>query len=195
MAARLTPRRGAAGSPRRAPRSTLFGVALLATVGLALAACAPGAHRGPTYPPEGVTPPPVTGQTDTARAAVAAALASAGFQATVPDQPYRPAEGAWFASAPRTVVEVQVPGETSPRFVVLYAFDNPADAAAAAADQATYVTRGAGAVSFPQDSRFTIRTLGSVAIFFTWSPSNGDPRTMDVETALDTVGSEVPLPH
>lgn len=172
------------------------GAASLVVVG-ALAACvAPGAtHRAPTYPPAGVTPPPAAGRTDEARAAVIQAISAAGLPAGDATQPYRPPEGAWFAAAPRTVVQVSVPNEAGPHFVVLYPFDSAVDAASAAADQAAYVSRGPGNVYFPGDARFTIRVLGSVAVFFAWSPANADPRTMAVETALGSIGDGVAIPN
>lgn len=195
MAAGLTPgHRPPRGFSCREPFAAILAAGLALVVVAGCASGTPGG-RAPTYPPEGVSPPPATGRTDAARGTVVTALGAAGLQATDPDQPYRPAEDAWFAAAPRTVLEVKVPSDASPRFVVLYAFDSAGDAATAAADQASYVTRGAGAVQFPSDSRFTIRTLGQVDVFFTWSPSNADPKVMTIETALDGVGTEVPIPH
>jgi hypothetical protein len=187
VATGLTARRRAGLAPRR----LLLGIAAVA----ALAACTLPAHRPPTYPPAGVTPPPAAGRTDAARAAVIQAISVAGLPAGDGTQPYRPPEGAWFAAAPRTIVQVSVPNEPGPRFVVVYAFDSPADAASAAADQASYVSRGPGKVYFPGDTRFTIRVIGSVAVFFAWSPANGDPRTMAVETALGSIGDAVPIPN
>ena len=185
MAARLTLRRPAA--------ATAMALAMALLGGTVLAACA-APRRGPTYPPADATPAAAGSQTDAARALVVGALTSAGRAAGDPGQPYRTAEGAWFAAAPRTVVQVTVPTESSPRFIVLYAFASAADAATAASDQATYVSRGPGKVYFPLDTRFTIRLVGSVALFFAWSPANADPRAMDVETALDTVGTAVAIP-
>jgi hypothetical protein len=182
---------GGAGRLARVGRLAPGALALLAV--LLLGACLAPA-RGPTYPPAGVTPPPASGRTDAARAAVIQALAAAGLQGGAPDRAYVPPEGARFASAPRTVVQVQLPNETSPRFIALYAFDSPAEAAAAAAEQAAHVARGPGKVYFPSDSRFTIRQLDSVVAFFSWSPGNSDPRAMAIETALQMIGTAVPIP-
>ena len=179
MAARLTARVAAAH-------------AVVTVAALAAGCVAP--HRAPTNPPVGVTPPPAAGRTDAARAAVVQALGAAGLVAADPQQPFRPPEGAWFAAAPRTIVQVSVPAETAPRFIVLYAFDSAADAASAAADQATYVARGPGRPFFPLDTRFTIRVLGSVAIFFAWSPANADPSTEGIQRALETIGNAVAIP-
>jgi hypothetical protein len=193
MAAGLTA--SVPGRARASPQAARRIAALAAVLGSAIlvAACAT-AQRSPTYPPAGVTPPPTAGRTDAARATVIGALTSAGLPAGDPDQPFRPPEGPWFAAAPRTVVQVSVPTETSPRFIVLYAFDTAADAAAAAADQATYISRGPGKVYFPSDSRFTIRTLGSVVVFFSFSPGNAADRAAEIETALGGVGTPVAIP-
>lgn len=150
--------------------------------------------KGPTYPPADATPAAAGAATDSARAAVVNALAAVGLQAVDPQQPYVPQQGPWFAAAPRTVVQVSVPNEPTPRFIVLYAFGSPADASSAAADQATYVSHGPGKVYFPNDAHFVIRVVDAVAIFFTWSPGGADPRAQDIETALDTIGTGVPIP-
>jgi len=188
VAAGLTPTPAARG---HVAMRVVVALALFAVLVLSGCATRP---RGPTYPPEGVTPPPAGPSTDAAKAAVVAAVANAGLQAVEAQQAFRPPEGAWFASAPRTLVQVSVPNEATPRFIVIYAFGSAADAATAAADEAAYVSHGAGRVMFPNDSHFTIRVLGSTAIFFTWSPGSADGRTQSIEDALDTVGTGVAIP-
>lgn len=173
----------------RALATGIFVVLLLASA----AACTTR-PKGPTYPPADATPAPAGPATDAARGAVSSALGAAGLQAVDPQQPYVPQQGPWFAAAPRTVLQVSVPNEAGPRYIVLYAFASSADASSAAADQASYVSRGPGKVYFPSDAHFVIRVLGSVAIFFTWSPGGADPKVGDIETALDTIGSGVAIP-
>ena len=187
MAAGLS---GAAES-RLAPRVAPLLLAVAVVVTAAGCATRP---KGPTYPPADVTPAPAGVATDATRAAVVNAVAATGLQATDPTQGYRPPEGAWFASAPRTVLQVPVPNEDQPRFVVIYAFGSSDDAATAAADQASYVSHGAGRVMFPNDSHFTIRVLDATAIFFTWSPGSADPRTALIQQALETIGTGVAIP-
>lgn len=165
---------------------------LLGIAAVAVGCVAP--RRAPTYPPAGVTQPPAAGRTDAAQVAVVQALTAAGFAAGEPQQPYRPPEDAWFAAASRTIVQVSVLNETTPRFVALYAFDSAADAAIAAADQASYVTSGPGRLFFTGDTRFTIRLLGSVAVFFAWAPGTADPRAADIQAALETIGTAVAIP-
>ena len=169
----------------------ILSLALL--VAVAGAACT-ARPKGPTYPPAGVTPPPAGVATDATRGTVVAAIAAAGLQATDPTEGYRPPEGPWFAAAPRTVLQVAVPNEATPRFIVIYAFGTPADAASAAADQASYVSHGAGRVMFANDTHFVIRVLGSTAIFFAYSAGSAAPQVGAIEQALDTIGSGVAVP-
>jgi hypothetical protein len=168
-------------------------LAVIAAAALVASGCT-ARPRGPTYPPAGVTAPPAGSTTDATRAAVVGAIAATGLQATTPQQDYRPPEGAWFAAAPRTVLEVDVPNEAAPRFIVVYAFASGADAATAAADEATYVARGPGKVLFPNDTQFTIQVLGSTAIFFAWSPGSADPKAGSIAQALATLGTPVRIP-
>ena len=75
-------------------------------------------------------------------------------------------------------------------------FASPAAAAAAAAEQATYVASGVGRVQFPPDSRFSIRVVGATAVFFTWSPANSpDARIESIPAALESIGTAVPIPN
>jgi hypothetical protein len=166
---------------------------LVIVVAFALAACAP-ARRGPTYPPAGATPAAATTQIASARSAVAAALAASGLAVVDATQAYQPAEGAWFAAAPRAVLELDAPAQGAIGFVVLYAFASPADAQAAAQDQAAYVSSGAGRVYFAGGTHFTIRVLDSAVVFFAWAPGAGDPRLAGVEAALGGLGVGVTAP-
>jgi predicted small lipoprotein YifL len=163
-------------------------VALLLT----LAGCG-GARLGPTYPPAGATPLAATSETAAARAAVIRAVGPTGLVVAAAAQPYRPPEGAWFASAPRTVIELDAPGGGALGFIVVYGFGSAGDAATAAADQASYVSRPTGRVYFPNDARFVLRVVGTSAVFFTWSPGSGDSRLADVQTALEGLGTGVPV--
>jgi hypothetical protein len=45
------------------------------------------------------------------------------------------------------------------------------------------------------DTRFVIRQVGRTVVFFAWSPLNSpDPRTADIQKALETVGIGIPVP-
>jgi hypothetical protein len=199
VAARLTATRAGA---RRVPGGSLvprsMGLGIAVTCALAaltsLAGCSPIA-RTPTYPPAEATQAAAGATTAAAQAEVARALASYGLQAPAAQTSYRPPEGARFAAAPRTVIQVPMANDQAHNYVVLYAFASPADALAAANDQATYVSRGSGHVYFAPDTQFTIRVVGSVAIFYAWSPANApDPASGDIASALQQVGIGVDVP-
>lgn len=177
---------------RRHLRSALRAAVPLALV-FAIAGCGT-ARQGPTYPPAGATPLAATTETAAALPAVTRALGSSGLEVASAAQPYRPPEGPWLAAAPRTVLELDAPGQGAVGFIVVYGFGSAADAAAAAADQAAYVARPTGRVYFPIDARFVIRVLGNTVVFFTWSPGSGDARLGSVQTALEGLGTGVPVP-
>ena len=177
----------------RPPVSLAIAAAALAAAAVALAACGPG-RQGPTYPPAGATPVTATTETAAAREAVVGALASTALVIPANSQPYRPPEGAWFAGAPRSIVELDAPAGGPVGYVVLYGFGSSADAATAAADQAAFVSRATSRVYFASDSHFVLRVLGSAVVFLTWSPARDDARLAAVEQALDAVGQGVPIP-
>ena len=164
---------------------------------LALAACLGGCAgpAGPTFPPLGSSPAPAGDLTAGARAQVAAALAVEGLQVADALSTYRPPEGPIFAAAPRSVVQALLPDDPSHGYIVLYAFGTPAQALEAAQDQGRYIASGPGRVLFPLTTQFSLRVLGNIAIFFTWSPDTAiDARTPSIALALSHIGDEVPIP-
>lgn len=176
---------------RRAIVARALAVALVAVVG----ACSANPSTGPTFPAVGSSPPPAGEATAAARAAVVASLAVEGLQVVDAPVAYRPGEGPVFAAAPRSVIQAVLPNDPGHGYIVLYAFDSPASALAGARDQAAYIASGPGRVQFGTDARFTLRVLGSTAIFFWWSPANAlDERTPSIDLALAQVGTAVPIP-
>jgi len=171
-------------------------LAATATLAAALAAgCGLVGRSGPTFPPLGTTPAPAGESTAGARAQVAAALAVEGLQVIDAVVAYRPPEGAIFAAAPRTVIQVVLPDDPTHGYIVLYALGTPAAALAGAQDQAAYIASGPGHVLFVPGSQFSLRVLGANAIFFVWSPdASPDSRTPSIALALSQIGDEVPIP-
>ena len=187
MATRLT--RGRANAP-----SLALAFAML------VAGCGVGASNGSvaTFPPESFGPSgaTTTGAVLGTRAAVANALGAKSLQLGDPKVPFRPPEAPRFAAAPRAVYQVLLPSDPAHGFISVYEFADAAAAATAAAEQADYVGSGVGRVQFPPDSRFVIRQLGTTDIFYSWSPDNAlDARTPDVQAALETIGTAVPIPR
>ena len=177
---------------RSARRFTELGV-LLAVV-VAAAACG-GATPATTFPPPGTTPQPAGDATAAASAEVIGALAELGLQATDAVRSYRPPEGPLLAAAPRTVLQAGLPEDPTHGYIVIYLFSSPLDAAAAARDQAAYVSTGPGRINFPPGTRFVLRIVGPTVVFFHWSPEvSTDDRTRNIEDALLRIGSGVPVP-
>jgi hypothetical protein len=79
--------------------------------------------------------------------------------------------------------------------VSVYEFADVAAATTAGREQADYVASGPGRVQFPINTRFVIRQLGTTIVFYAWSPDNSpDPRTADIEAALETLGTGIAIP-
>jgi hypothetical protein len=173
--------------------------ALSFALAVLIAACGAGPSVNPpaTFPPATVGPGEATG-TDVAatRTELARALGALNLQLADPQVPHRPGEGAAFAAARRAVFQVVLPDDPTHGFVSVYEFSDDRAAEAAGRDQAAYVASGPGRVQFVPDTRFVIRQVGPTVVFYAWSPLNSpDPRTGDIETALETVGLGIPIPN
>ncbi|HLX33896.1 MAG TPA: hypothetical protein VKR30_01490 [Candidatus Limnocylindrales bacterium] len=167
---------------------------LVAIVGAMIVSAGCVAQGGATFPPAGTTPAPAGGATAGAQAQVQSVLAVEGIQLQDAKSPYRPPEGAIFASTARTVVQAVLPQDPDHGYIVLYAFGTPQEALAGAQDEASYIASGPGKVQFVPGTQFTLRVLGNIAIFFPWSPDSPDPSMASVSLALSQVGDEVPIP-
>ena len=129
--------------------------------------------------------------TDATEAQVIDALGAVGLQAGEATLPYRPAEAALLANAPRTVLQATLPDDPSGGFIVIYAFSSAEAAAAAAEEQADYLAQRRGGF-YPLGARPVLRVAGSNVVFFWWLPdSSPDARTPLIEEALLRVGTEV----
>ena len=178
----------------RAPGLLLVAGVAAAALAAGLVGCVP-ASVGPTFPPVGSSPVPAGALTAGARSQVEAALAVEGLQLDEAKTAYRPAEGPIFAAAPRTVIQAVLPDDPDEGYIVLYAFGTPGQALAGAQDQGRYIASGPGRVLFPLGTQFSLRVLGNIAIFFTWSPDTStDTRTASIALALSQIGDEVPIP-
>jgi hypothetical protein len=167
---------------------TLRWAAAIGLVGaVVLGGCAAGA---PSKPPAAIGQDVVG-----ARVALESAFAPGSLQLRDPQVPFRPAEGPAFAAAPRAVVQVVLPDDPAHGYISVYQFPDDRSATAAASEQAAYLASGPGRVQFPPDTRFVLRQLGTTILFYAWSPSNSpDPRTPQIQEALETIGVEIPVP-
>jgi len=153
----------------------------------------PGA---PTFPPVGTTTGPAGAAAAATRADVVRALAAQGLQSEAVSRPYRPAEAAALATAPRIILRAILPDDPDRGLIVVYELSSPMAATSAAQEQATYLASGIGRVQFPPDAKFVIRVVGSTVVFFTWSQANApDPRTATIAVALESLGLGVPVPN
>lgn len=185
---------------RRSANRRALALAIGAVVGLVIVAAfvtgRAGAPGSPTFPPAGATTPPAGAAAASTRSDVAAALASANLQVQDVQAPYRPAESARLATAPRLVIRAVIPNDPDHGRIVIYEFLSTADATTAAQEQAAYLASGVGRVLFTPDTQFRLRVVGSTVVFYAWAPANSPDvaRATAVATALESLGFGVPIP-
>jgi hypothetical protein len=122
-------------------------------------------------------------------------LRAAGTSLVDEDAPYRPAEAAALAAAPRLVLRAVLPNDPAQGRIVVYDLGDPQAAYAAAREMAAYLATGPGRIQFPPDARFALRLVGSTVVFSAWSAANA-PDPADGErlmVLLDSVGIAVPI--
>lgn len=170
---------------------------LLAPIVLALAACAPSgavvitpapvATAGPTR-----TAGPVVAQT---RAELVRVLGGRNLILQDSAAPFRPPEDARFTVTPRALYQVILPQAPQEGFIVVYEFPDPTTAAEAATAEAAYLATGPAKVQSAFGARHIIRLVGQTVVMYSWVP-NGveDPLQPDIQTALETLGTGVPVP-
>jgi hypothetical protein len=167
-------------------------------VAVLLAACAASCAPAPTttFPPLGSTPGPAGGDADATVHQVIAALGAAGISAAPADRPFRPPEGPLLAAAPRSLVQVKLPNDPDPMWIVVYSLRSPNDAAVAARDHAAWIATNIGRVNFAPGTRFVIQVVGSTVVFFSWLPQDSpDPATLTIAQTLASLGTEVTVPN
>jgi hypothetical protein len=166
-------------------------VSWLVIGGIVVAGCGIGASgKVVTFPPASVGPgSTVTPAVALTRTAIVNALAPYSLQLRNADQPFRPAESARLASAPREVYQVLLPNDPDGAYIVVYEFRDAAAAVDAGNELAGYLGSGAARVNFPLDAQHSIRQVGTTLIFYTWAPSTSpDPGSKTIADALATLG-------
>jgi hypothetical protein len=173
--------------------------ALALVLSAAIGGCGLGAAQSPLVTPPRI--PTTSGEATSpaiaqARAAIVQALGTARLILDVPQVPFRPAESPALAGAPREVFQAVLPDDPTHGYIAVYEFPTAPAAAAAATEQAAYITSGPGRVQFPPDTQFVLRLLGTTVVFHAYSRENSsDPRAADVVTALQKVGDAVSIPR
>jgi hypothetical protein len=130
------------------------------------------------------------------RLQIAGALATGGYQLTVPTVPFRPPESPRLAAAPRALFQVVLPDDPTHGYIVVYEFADTATASLAGHEMASYLGTGPGRIQFPPDASHVLRQVGTTLIFYSWSPANS-PGT-DVATigiALGSIGQGFDIPR
>jgi hypothetical protein len=173
----------------------------LLAIGLGLAVlivgCAPSsASVAPPPPaaslgPVGTVGPEVT-QT---RAGLVQVLGTKNLILQDSQAPFRPPEDARFTTTPRALYQVILPDAPTEGFIVVYQFPDPVSAAEAADEQARYLASGPARVQSAFGTRHILRLVGSTVVLYSWVPNGAaDPRQPDIQTALETLGTGVPVP-
>jgi hypothetical protein len=185
MAARLT-------------RAFAASVVALAAAPFLLAGCAPaGDATPPSVAVPGTQAParsvgPAVAQT---RAELVRALGTKKLVLQDSQAQFRPPEDARFTTTPRALYQVVLPQAPGEGFIVVYEFPDPAAASEAATQQAAYLATGPAKVQSPFGVRHVIRLVGSTVVLYSWVPEGAeDPLQPDIQTALETLGTGVPVP-
>jgi hypothetical protein len=171
------------------------GLRAVAGVSLALALVVGGCG---TTDPAAVPPSPATTQPPRAvgpasaatREALLAALGGASLLVADSPIPFRPAEAATLAAAPRTVYQVTLPAEPNNGFIVVYELEDEAAAIAASKEQQAYLLSGPGRVQAPLGTEHVLQQLGSTVILYSWLPeASVDPAAPRIAETLRGVGT------
>jgi len=178
-------------------RPTLKRAAAAVLVAGALAACSTGG--GPTLAtfPAGTLGPaktvgPTVAQT---RIELVRVLGERNLVLRDTEAPFRPPEDVTFTTTPRAVYQVVLPNAPTEGFIVVYEFPDATAAAEAAADQAAYLASGPARVQVPFGARHIMRLVGSTVVLYSWVPEGvADERQPDIQPALETLGTGVPIP-
>jgi len=189
----------ASGLTARRPATPAFAVATLALAALALAACAPTGSAPAAVQPSAVAsvgPPvnvgPAVAQT---RSELVRVLGSRNLVLQDSSAAFRPPEDPRFTSTPRALYQVILPDAPSEGFIVVYEFGDPTTAAEAATAQAAYLATGPAKVQSAFGARHVLRLVGSTVVMYSWVPEGvQDPRQPDIQAALETLGTGVPVP-
>jgi hypothetical protein len=172
---------------------------LAAALALLLAACGPGGSAvvptpGPVGPSQGPTRTAgvVAAQT---RAELVRALGTKNLILQDSQAPFRPPEDARFTTTPRALYQVILPQAPQEGFIVVYEFPDPTTASDAASAQAAYLASGPAKVQSAFGARHVIRLVGPTVVMYSWVPEGvEDPLQPDIQTALETLGTGVPVP-
>ena len=111
------------------------------------------------------------------------------------EAPFRAPEDTTFTTTPRALYQVILPDAPSEGFIVVYEFPDATVAAEAADEQAAYLATGPARVQSAFGTRHVIRLVGSTVVLYSWVPEGAaDARQPEIQAALETLGTGVPVP-
>jgi len=172
--------------------------AVMVVAALSVGACAPTttgpAAQSPVAAPVGPsrTVGPAVAQT---RADLVRVLGTRNLVLQDSQAAFRPPEDPRFTAAPRALYQVILPEAPTEGFIVVYEFGDPTAASEAATAQAAYLATGPAKVQSAFGARHVLRLVGSTVVLYTWVPDGvQDPRQPDIQAALETLGTGVPVP-
>jgi hypothetical protein len=175
-----------------------WSAAVVALAALSVGACAPTGTASVAPPPAAApagpsrTVGPAVAQT---RAELVRVLGTRNLVLQDSQAPFRPPEDGRFTTTPRALYQVILPEAPTEGFVVVYEFGDPTAAAEAATAQAAYLATGPAKVQSAFGARHILRLVGSTVVLYTWVPEGvQDPRQPDIQAALETLGTGVPVP-
>jgi hypothetical protein len=174
-------------------------VVAVVAVPILLTACAPARDAAPpstsgapASQAPGRTVGPAVAQT---RAELVRVLGTKNLVLQDSQAQFRPPEDARFTTTPRALYQVILPQAPGEGFIVVYEFADPTSASEAATAQAAYLATGPAKVQSPFGTRHIIRLVGSTVVLYSWVPEGAeDPLQPDIQTALETLGTGVPVP-
>jgi hypothetical protein len=163
---------------------------------LSIGACTPAPGTLTTLPAESVGPArtvgPAVAQT---RGELVRALGTRNLVLRDTQAPFRPPEDARFTTTPRALYQVVLPTAPQEGYIVVYEFADPTAAAEAATAQAAYLGSGPGRIQSAQGARHILRLVGPTVVMYSWIPAGAeDPLQPDIQAALETLGTGVPVP-
>lgn len=188
----------------RARLSTLGAVLALSFGAAVLAgACAPGPTGSPGLEPTVAPGLPSRGPSRTpgvvverTRSELVRVLGERGLVLQDAAVPFRPPEDETFTVAPRGLFQAILPDAPGEGYIVVYEFASPTEAASAATAQADYLASGPARVQVPFGTRHIMRLVGSTVVVHSWVPEGAeDPRQPEIQAALETLGTAVPIPR
>lgn len=174
----------------------ILALAVFLVAATTLVGCAPSGSvvvptPAPTVGPARTVGPAVV-QT---RADLVRALGGRNLVLRDSQSPFRPPEDGRFTTTPRALYQVILPQAPQEGFIVVYEFADPTAAAEAAAAQAAYLATGPAKVQSAFGARHILRLVGSTVVMYSWVPAGAeDPLQPDIQVALETLGTAVPVP-